>query len=112
LSSQLISIIIVNHNGIRFLKDCLKSIYQQSYSDFEVILVDNGSTDGSVQFVKENFPGVIMIENKENLGFAISNNQGIELSKGKYIALLNNDTVVDKDWLKNLVSVAESSFKK
>lgn len=109
MSASLVSVVMVNLNGIGFLKDCLQSIYGQSYSDFEVILVDNGSTDGSVSFVKENFPAVNILENGGNLGFAKANNQGIKISKGKYIALLNNDTVVDKDWLKNLVKAAESS---
>ncbi len=109
MSAPFVSVVMVNLNGIGFLKDCLQSIYGQSYSDFEVILVDNGSTDGSVQFMRDSFPAVVIIENKENLGFAKANNQGIEISKGKYIALLNNDTVVDKDWSKNLVKAAESS---
>lgn len=107
--SPLVSVIVINYNGKEFLKDCLESIYGQTYHNFELILVDNGSTDGSVQFIKEKFPDTILIENKENLGFAVANNQGIEISKGKYIALLNNDTVVDRDWLKNLVTAAESS---
>ena len=107
--SPLVSVIVINYNGKEFLKDCLESIYGQNYHNFELILVDNGSTDGSVQFIKEKFPDTILIENKENLGFAVANNQGIEISRGKYVALLNNDTVVDRDWLKNLVTAAESS---
>lgn len=107
--SPLVSVIVINYNGKEFLKDCLESIYGQTYHNFELILVDNGSTDGSVQFIKEKFPDTILIENKENLGFAVANNQGIEISRGKYVALLNNDTVVDRDWLKNLVTAAESS---
>lgn len=108
----LVSIVIVNYNGIRFLQKCLESIYCQSYSDFELILIDNGSTDGSVEFVMNNFPSVTVIKNKENLGFAIANNQGIGIVRGKYIALLNNDTVVDKDWLRSLVTVAEASSER
>lgn len=107
--SPLVSVIVINYNGKEFLKDCLESVYGQTYHNFDLIVVDNGSTDGSVQFIKEKFPDTIFIENKENLGFAMANNQGIEISKGKYIALLNNDTVVDRDWLKNLVTAAESS---
>lgn len=107
--SPLVSVIVINYNGKEFLKDCLESIYGQTYHNFELIVVDNGSTDGSVQFIKEKFPDTILIENKENLGFAVANNQGIEISRGKYVALLNNDTVVDRDWLKNLVTAAESS---
>jgi GT2 family glycosyltransferase len=108
MMSPLVSVIIVNYNGRGFLQSCLESLYNQSYPDFELIIVDNGSTDESVQFIRKSFPSVVIIENKENLGFAIGNNQGIKVAKGKYIALLNNDTVVDRDWLKNLVTVAES----
>lgn len=112
MCKPLVSIIILNLNGKKFLEGCLSSLKVQSYPNFEVIIVDNGSTDGSVQFVRENFPDTIIIENKENLGFAMANNQGIKIAKGKYIALLNNDTVVDRNWLKNLVTVAESSPEK
>jgi len=108
-SLPLISIIIVNWNGMRFLEKCLSSVNGQTYRLFEVIFVDNGSEDGSLEFVRSNFPETIIIENKENLGFAKANNQGIEVAKGKYIATLNNDTEVGRDWLKNLIDVAESS---
>jgi len=111
ITSPLVSIIIVNYNGRGFLRGCLESIYNQRCSDFEIIFIDNGSIDDSVQYVREKFPEVKIIENKENLGFAKANNQGIRVAKGKYIALLNNDTVVDNDWLKNLIAVAESSPK-
>ncbi|MDO8445573.1 MAG: glycosyltransferase family 2 protein [Deltaproteobacteria bacterium] len=105
----MVSIIIVNWNGKMFLERNLSSVFSQTFQQFEVILVDNGSTDWSVEFVRLHFPDVIIIENKENLGFAKGNNQGIRAAKGKYIATLNNDTVVDKEWLSNLVNVAESS---
>ena len=108
----LVSIIIVNCNGRGFLQGCLESIFNQSCSDFEIIFIDNGSTDDSVQYVKEKFPDVIIIENRENLGFARANNQGIAIAKGKYIALLNNDTVVDREWIKSLLAKAESSSEK
>jgi GT2 family glycosyltransferase len=108
----LVSIIIVNCNGRGFLQGCLESIFNQSCSDFEIIFIDNGSTDDSVQYVKEKFPDVIIIENRENLGFARANNQGIAIAKGKYIALLNNDTVVDREWIKSLLAKAESFSEK
>lgn len=105
----IVSIIIVNWNGQRFLEKNLSSVFSQTYQAFEVILVDNGSTDGSLELVRVNFTDVIIIENKENLGFAKANNQGIEIAQGKYIATLNNDTEVDKGWLKTLIVTAESS---
>lgn len=109
LSLPLVSVVIVNWNGLRFLEDCLSSLFNQSYQAFEVIMIDNGSTDGSVEFIRSNFPRTVIIENKENLGFAAANNQGIRAARGKYIATLNNDTKLDNNWLSSLVNLAESS---
>lgn len=109
LNRPLVSVIVLNWNGKRFLEDCLISLEKQSYSNFEVIFVDNGSTDSSVDFIKKKFPWVKLIENKENLGFAAGNNKGIKISSGKYIVTLNNDTKTDRKWLESLVNVAESS---
>lgn len=105
----IVSIIIVNWNGRRFLEKNLSSIFSQTYQQFEVILVDNGSIDGSIPFVRDCFPQTIIIDNSSNEGFAAANNQGIRAAKGKYIATLNNDTIVDKEWISNLVKVAELS---
>lgn len=110
MSSPLISIIIVNFNGRKYLNSCLDSLKTQNYTNFEVILVDNGSIDGSVLFAREKinlFRDVKVIQNKSNLGFSEGNNIGILNSRGIYIATLNNDTVVDKEWLLELVKVAE-----
>jgi len=103
----LVSIIIPNLNGEKFLEDCLESLREQTCRNFEIILIDNGSTDNFVSRAKKFFPEVKIIKNQENLGFAKANNQGFEISKGEYIATLNNDTVVDRNWLKELVAVAE-----
>ena len=87
-----LSIIIVNWNGINFLKTCLDSISGLVRDlAFEIIVVDNGSTDGSQEFVRFSYPDVILIENKRNLGFAKANNLGIKASKGLYISLVNSD---------------------
>lgn len=109
LNKPFVSVIVLNYNGRRFLEDCLTSLDKQSYSNFEVIFVDNGSTDNSVDFIKKKFPCVKLIENKKNLGFATGNNKGIKISSGKYIVTLNNDTKADRTWLENLVNVAESN---
>ena len=109
MHAPLVSVVIVNWNGLRFLERCLPSLFNQTWHDFEVIMVDNGSSDGSVRFVKDRYPQVTVIENKENLGFAIANNQGMNAARGKYIVLLNNDTEVDSDFLKRLAGKAESS---
>jgi GT2 family glycosyltransferase len=109
----MISIIIANMNGMKYLPACLSSLHKQTFKEFEVIIVDNGSKDASINFIKNNFPQTVVIENRTNLGFAQANNQGISAAilaaKGKYIATLNNDTEVDRDWLKNLFAAADSS---
>jgi len=103
-----VSVIILNWNGKQFLDDCLSSLRRQTFTDFEVILVDNGSRDGSVDFIRRNFKDFVrLIENKTNYGFARGNNIGISYATGRYIVLLNNDTRTDPDFLKELVVVAE-----
>lgn len=104
-----VSIVIVNHNGKVHLEECLRSLYAQSFSDFEIIIVDNGSTDGSVEFIRDNYPQVRLVENKINRGFCRGNNDGISISKGRYLFLLNNDTVVDKECLKTLYEFLSNS---
>jgi len=102
-------IVIPNWNGIDMLPDCLDSLYRQTLP-CRVIVVDNGSHDGSVEFIKENFSKATLILHEKNLGFTGGVNAGIKhaMSKGaKYIALFNNDAVADKDWLKFLVGALE-----
>lgn len=90
-----VSIIIVNYNTKELTKNCLKSVYEQTKDlNFEIFLVDNASSDGSQEMIKNEFPNVILIENKENLGFGRANNLGMEIAKGKYIFLLNSDTIL------------------
>ena len=104
-----VSVVIVNWNGLRFLKGCLRTLSLQSYSDFETIVVDNGSKDGSVSFIRASYPQIKIIENSDNKGFAAANNQGIAVASGRYVALLNNDTEVAREWLHSLAASAESS---
>lgn len=104
-----ISIIIVNWNGRDMLKNCLDSVYRQSFKDFEVIVSDNGSTDGSVELINKMFPGVKLIENKKNLGFAEGNNVAIRQASGEYIFTLNNDTTLEKNCLNELVKIMGSN---
>lgn len=105
------SVVIVNWNGKHYLSSCLISLRKQVYQDFEIIMVDNGSSDGSVDFVRENFPEVEVIESSVNLGFAAGNNLGFQHAMGEYIALLNNDAEADPRWLDELVKVLDSSEK-
>jgi GT2 family glycosyltransferase len=97
-----LSVIIVNWNGKHFLQDCLDSLRLQTFRDFEVILVDNASQDGSVEYVRQCFPEVRLILNEENLGFAAGNWAGYKEARGDIIVLLNNDTAADSSWLSEL----------
>lgn len=103
-----VSVVILNWNGRRYLDDCLTSLQAQAYTDFEVILVDNGSTDGSVEWVEARFPQVQMIRNAQNVGFAKGNNQAIYSTDAEFIVTLNNDTRVEPGWLAALVEAAAS----
>jgi GT2 family glycosyltransferase len=102
-STQKVSIIVVNWNGERFLRDCLGSLSRQTYANREILLVDNGSTDTSVSYVRENFPDVKVIELRENTGFTGGNVAGLKAADGDFVALVNNDTRADDRWLENLV---------
>lgn len=103
IKNKRVSVIIVNWNGVYWLKQCLPALFEQTYRDFETIIVDNGSTDDSVKWVEEHFPDVTLICNDSNLGFAPANNIGIRASSGEYIVTLNNDTLPASEWLAELV---------
>lgn len=102
------SILIVNWNGLEHLPVCLDSLAAQTFRDFEVVLVDNGSKDGSLEFVAKNYPWVRLVPLPENTGFATGNNRGLEHARGDYLVTLNNDTRVEPDWLETLVEVADA----
>ncbi|MCM3568567.1 glycosyltransferase family 2 protein [Neobacillus mesonae] len=97
-----ISIIIVTRNAKSITKQCVDSIFKHTDLNFEILFIDNGSSDGTLEFLK-GVPKSIVIQNKENSGFAKACNQGIANAKGNYIVLLNNDTVVTKGWLSGLL---------
>jgi GT2 family glycosyltransferase len=97
-----VSVIVVNWNGKHFLEVCLTALRRQTFRDFETILVDNGSADGSVEFVRERFPEVRVLALGVNAGFAAGNNAGYEQARGEWIALLNNDTEADGHWLEEI----------
>lgn len=102
-NSPIISIIIVNWNGKKWLKNCFDSLKKQTFKQFEIILVDNASADDSVDFINKNYPEVNVVQTGSNLGFAGGNNVGLKSAKGKYILLLNNDTWAPKDFLEKFV---------
>lgn len=108
--SQKVSIVLVNYNGKRYLKDLLKSIVSQDYGSIDVILVDNGSTDGSVEWLKSNYSTVSLIESKKNEGFGEGCNVGIDYAithGAEYILLLNTDTILKKNLVSELVKYAD-----
>ncbi len=110
-----IAIIIISWNGKHLLEECLNSAENQDYSNFKIIFVDNGSTDGSVEFVKEKFSKVEIIGLDKNTGFAKANNVGMhkafEDQEIEYIALLNNDAMAEKSWLSEMVKVIKQDEK-
>jgi GT2 family glycosyltransferase len=99
----------VNYNGRHLLAECLDSLREQVFKDFEVILVDNASSDGSVEFVRGAYPETRVVVNRENRGYGGGNNSGIGVSKGRYVVLLNNDTKADPRWLAELLAAAEKN---
>jgi GT2 family glycosyltransferase len=111
ISGPKVSIIILNWNGLHDTLECLKSIYELNYSNFEVVVVDNGSIDNSAEIIKRCFAEAILIANEKNLGYATGNNIGIRyaLNRGaQYVWLLNNDTVVEAQSLVRLIDTAKN----
>ena len=105
----LISIIILNYNAGDLIFNCINSVFQTKYKNFEVILVDNISTDGSHKKCKESFDKIQLIENSENFGYCEGNNIGIRKAKGEFIVILNPDTIVEPNWLDEFL-IAYSKF--
>lgn len=106
-----VSIVIVSYNTKEFLNRCLKSIYKSDFKkiNYEVVVIDNASSDGTVQFIKKNFPKLKLIENKDNFGFSKACNQGVRDSSGIYLLFLNPDTEVDKDTIPYMISFMEKN---
>lgn len=114
MKNKKVAVIILNWNGISFLGDCFNAVYSQTYKNFDVYLVDNGSMDSSIDFVRNNFSKVKIIALEYNTGFARGNNIGIKEAfkdaEVNYIACLNNDTIVSNKWLEELVKTAEKKI--
>lgn len=103
-----VAVIVPNWNGKRFLDACLSSLRRQVFTDFVTYVVDNGSTDGSVAHIEAHYPEVRIVRHALNLGFSAAINAGIRVSRGEFIAALNNDTEVDEGWLAALVEVLDA----
>ena len=106
MSTPLVSIIILNWNGLKCIRECLESVVATNYTTTEIIVVDNGSTDGSHNIAKK-FSNVRLVALEKNIGFAAGNNAGFKIAKGKYIATLNNDVIVEPDWLQQPTELFE-----
>jgi GT2 family glycosyltransferase len=102
----IVSIIIVNYNGIKLLKTILQSIKKSSFKNYEILILDNDSSDGSRQFIKKNYKNVKLVVNKRNLGYS-GINSALPYCKGKYILFLNNDMEIDKNCIKELLNIIE-----
>lgn len=104
----LVSVLVLNHNGKAFLDDLFQSLLAATYPNFAVVLIDNASTDDSVAYTREYYPGVEILETGSNGGFSHAYNLAFRHAKGRYQVLLNNDVTVDKGWLEPLVAAMEA----
>lgn len=100
-----VSISLVAYNAEKYIRKCLASVYTQTYKDFEIIVIDNISTDKTVEIIQKEFPQCKIIQNKDNAGFAKGHNQGIKEAKGDLVLCLNQDVFLDKNFLENIVVV-------
>lgn len=102
-----VSIQIVTWNSMRYIMDCLESLMKQTFRDFSILIIDNGSDDGTVEFIRSQYPTVSVLQNFRNLGFSKANNQGIQLASGEYVLVMNPDVILTDDFLQNLVFFAD-----
>ena len=106
-TEKLVSIIVVNWNGKEHLKDCFTSLVKQTYVPLELLMVDNASVDGSVDYIRERFPLVGVVVNTENTGFGPAVNRGVEHAQGDYVLFLNNDLYLDERCVEKMVAALE-----
>ena len=111
MSFPKVSVIIVNYNGKALLEKCLESLSKVNYENFEIIVVDNNSTDGSIELVTKNYTSIILLKLNSNKGFAEPNNIGAKIANGKYLLFLNNDTIVTPNFISEMVQVIENDKK-
>lgn len=111
---KLVSVVIANFNGKNYIKNCLLSIQKNTYLNWEIIVIENGSNDGSVEMLEKEFgqwPNFHLIKLEKNFGPALARNRGVAKAKGKIICFLDNDTEVDPDWIKNAIKYYENDSK-
>lgn len=102
-----VTIIIPNYNGLKFMKPCMKALECQNYKEYELLVIDNASTDGSIEFMAANYPEIPLLKMEKNLGFSGAVNVGIKKARTPYVILLNNDTEVHEDYVGELVKAIE-----
>ena len=102
--NPLVSVIVLNYNAGELLLNCIESIKKSAYKNLEIIVVDNISTDKSQETCKEKYPDIKLIQNDENFGYCEGNNIGIREAEGDYIIILNPDTIVESNWIEELIS--------
>jgi GT2 family glycosyltransferase len=103
-----VSVVVVNYNGLQYLDACLNSILKQDFRDYEVIFVDNASTDSSLEYARRHFPGLVFVANNLNSGYAGGINSGLAVARGEYIAPINMDTEVAPGWLSAMVDFMDA----
>jgi len=108
---KLVSVIVLNWNGKEFLEDCVNSVLKQTYPEIEILVIDNASTDGSVELFERKFPHLKLIKNSVNQGFCKSINQGIKISQGYYVMPLNFDVILTDNFVEEMVKAAEIEEK-
>jgi GT2 family glycosyltransferase len=104
-----VSIHIVTWNSLKFLPDCLSAIFSQTYQNFSVLVIDNASSDGTVEYLAKHYPNIYLIRNNINQGFAKAHNQAINLSSAPYVLVINPDVILEKDWLERAVAKMEEN---
>lgn len=105
------TIIVITRNNQHYLEDCINSLLQTAYTDYEIVIVNNGSEDGTGEYVRKvqrRHPNIILLENSSNIGHAAAFNQGVDLARNELVAKLDDDTIVERDWLTRLVKVMTS----
>jgi len=108
---ELVSVVILNWNGKAFIQGCIESVLGQDYKNMEIIVVDNASTDGSPDMIESEYKDVVLLRNKDNLGFGGGNDVGIKYAHGDYIVMLNNDTELDKSCISEMKKAIEKDEK-
>jgi len=108
MSTPKLTINLVTFNGQKYLPYCLESIRNQTFKDFSVLVIDNDSHDNTVNFIKQYYPSVRVVENKKNLGFAKAHNQGIHWTKSEYVLCLNQDIFLEQDFLKKAIDFLDT----